>query len=147
MWDQIEQSLRLSMERVITKIAMLLPGLLAFVLAVVIFAAIGWLVALLVQKMLGALKFDDRLRDRTNAIAEWSSSQTPSIVVTRIVYWGCVFVGVIIRFSALEAPSSESGIAGYVFAYLPRIVGPAVVLFVCTMIARFLSRSVLIGAA
>ena len=64
MWDQIEQSLRLSMERVITKIAMLLPGLLAFVLAVVIFAAIGWLVALLVQKMLGALRFDDRLRDQ-----------------------------------------------------------------------------------
>ena len=146
MWDQIEQSLRLSMERVITKIAMLLPGLLAFVVAVIIFAAIGWVIALLVQRVLVALKFDDRLRDRTNAIAEWSSSQTPSLVVTRIVYWGCVFVGVIIGLSAFEAASSESGIAGYVFAYLPRIISAAVVLFIGTMIARFLSRSVLIGA-
>jgi hypothetical protein len=146
MWDQIEQSLRLSMDRVITKIAMLLPGLLAFVVAVVIFTAIGWLLALLVRRVLGAVKFDERLRDRTNAIAEWSSSQTPSLVMTRMVYWVCVFAGVIIGLSAFEAASSESGIAGYVFAYLPRIIGAAIVLFVGTMIARFLSRSVLIGA-
>lgn len=146
MWDQIEQSLRDSMERVIKKLAELLPGVLAFVVAVVIFTVIGWLLATLVRRILVSVRFDDRLRDRTNAIAEWSSSQTPSLMVTRVVYWGCVFVGVIIGLSAFEAASSESGIAGYVFAYLPRIVGAAIVLFVGTMIARFLSRSVLIGA-
>ena len=41
MWDQATQSLRDSMVRAITKIATLLPGLLAFVLAVILFTADG----------------------------------------------------------------------------------------------------------
>src|SRR6187402_3489291 len=146
MWDQIEQSLRQSMERVIDKIAQLLPGLLAFVLALVVFALLAWGAAALTQRLLAAIKFDDRLRSRTNAIAEWSSTQTPSLVLTRTVYWSCMFMGVIIGLSAFEAATKESGIAGYVFAYLPRVIGAAIVLFVGTMIARFLSRGVLIGA-
>ena len=37
MWDQIEQSLHQSMQRVFTKIAMLLPGILAFIVVLLIF--------------------------------------------------------------------------------------------------------------
>jgi hypothetical protein len=48
--------------------------------------------------------------------------------------------------SVFEAASSESGISEYVFAYVPRIVGAAILLFVGNVLARFLSRSVLITA-
>ena len=41
MWQQIEESLRDSMGRVFTKIATLLPGILAFVLVLLIFLIIN----------------------------------------------------------------------------------------------------------
>ena len=53
MWDQATQSLRDSMVRAVTKIATLLPGLLAFVLAVVLFTGIAWLLAFLVKTAAG----------------------------------------------------------------------------------------------
>ena len=42
MWSQVSQSLHESMARVISRIATLLPGILAFILAVLFFAAIAF---------------------------------------------------------------------------------------------------------
>lgn len=146
MWNQIEQSLRQSVERGMTKLAMLLPGVLAFLVAVLIFTAIGWLLSYLVRRFLLAVRFDERVSRGTETIAEWSPSQTPTLLVTRVVFWGGVISGVLVGLSAFEAASTESQLAGYLFAYVPRLVGAVILLFLGNIIARFLSRSVLIGA-
>jgi len=146
MWQQIEESLRESMGRVFTKIATLLPGILAFVLVLIIFLVIAWLAAMLVRWVLMAVKFDERTSSGTSTLTEWTPLHTPTILVTRIVFWSFVTIGVLVGVSAFEAASAESGISAYIFAYVPRVIGAAILLFFGTVIGRFLSRSVLISA-
>ena len=88
MWTQVSQSLHESMARVISRIATLLPGMLAFIVAVLFFAAIAWLLAWLVRVLLSAIRIDERLARGTNAIAEWSPTYTPTILITRSRFLG-----------------------------------------------------------
>jgi Mechanosensitive ion channel, conserved TM helix len=147
MWNQIEQALRDSMTRVMTQIAKLLPGVLAFIVALLIFLVLAWLFAALVRGILKATKFDERVgRGASGSIAELSPEHTPTVLMARLVFWGFVVLGVLVGLSAFGASSAAPGVAEYVFAYVPRIVGAAILLFVGNILARFLSRSVLIAA-
>jgi hypothetical protein len=146
MWDHIEQALQDSMGRVTTKIATILPGILAFILALLLFLVLAWLFALVVRSVLKAVRFDERLGSGANTIAEWSPNNTPTSLVTRIVFWGFVAIGVLVGVSAFEAASAEPAVSAYMFTYLPHIVGAALLFFVGNIVARFLSRSVLITA-
>ncbi len=145
MWDQATQSLRDSMVRAVTKIASLLPGLLAFVLAVILFTVIAWLLSYVVKRILAAIKFDERMGKGSSSISEWTPTSTPSSLVVRTVFWGCFVVGVLVGLTAFDA-ASTSLLAAYLIGYLPRIVGALVLLIAGTIMARFLSRTVLIGA-
>ena len=142
MGQQIAQSLHDSVSRVITKVVMLLPGILAFVVVLLIFlgiaAALGWVT----QRVLAALRFDARFEQNEN-LSEWTHS--PSRLVSRVVFWGILLLGVLVGISAFEAGSSDVGVSAYVFSYVPRVVGALVLLFVGTLIARVLGRSVLIS--
>jgi hypothetical protein len=146
MWNQIRQALSDSMARVTTKIATLLPGILAFIAAMVIFLVLAWLVAALVRAVLKAVKFDERLGTGTNTIAEWSPSSTPTSLATRIAFWAFVAIGILVGVSAFEAASAEPAVSAYMYTYLPHIIGAALLFFVGNILARFLSRSVLITA-
>jgi hypothetical protein len=144
MWEQVAQSLQDSVGRVITKIATLLPGIVAFVLVLVLFLAVAAGLAWLTRRLLAALRFDARF-EQNPSLAEWSPTQSPSFLVGRVVFWFFLLMGVLVGISAFEAGSSEAGISAYVFSYMPRVVGAIVLLFVGTLIARLLSRSVLIS--
>jgi Conserved TM helix len=146
MWQQVEESLRESMGRVFTKIATLLPGILAFVLVLLVFLLVAWLAAMLVRWVLIRIKFDERTSSGASTITEWTPVHTPTILVTRIAFWSFVVTGILVGVSAFEAASAESGLSAYVFSYVPHIIGAAILLFLGTVIGRFLSRSVLISA-
>src|SRR4051812_20828441 len=100
MWDQIEQSLHQSMQRVFTKIAMLLPGILAFIVVLLIFFALAALFTYLVRRILIWSRFDERLNERTNSVAEWSPSRSPTLLIGRIVFWSFLLAGVLLGLSA-----------------------------------------------
>lgn len=144
MWQQVEQSLHSSMGRVMNKIATLLPGILAFIVALLLFLLVGWVLATLVRWILRALRFDERMSRGAGAMAEWTSRITPSLLVARIVFWFCVVAGVIVGASAYEAGTSENILSGWVLAYVPRVIGAAILLLAGNVLARFASRSVLI---
>lgn len=146
MWNHIEQALHDSMVRVTTKIATLLPGILAFIVALLIFLVLAWIIAALLRRILLAMKFDERIGRTSGSIAELSPAHTPTVLATRLVFWGIIVLGVLVGLSAFEASSAEPGAAAYVFSYVPRIVGAAALFFVGSVLARFLSRSVLITA-
>jgi hypothetical protein len=145
MWTQVSQSLHDSMARVISRIATLLPGILALIVALLFFAAIAWLLAWVVRSLLTAIRIDDRLARGTNTIAEWSPTYTPTILITRIVFWCVVLLGCLVGLEAFGA-SSDNLLTAKLLGYLPNIVGAVVLLLLGNVIARFLSRSVLIGA-
>ena len=52
MWNQVGGTLSNSMAQAIQRFASLLPGILAFLLAVVLFSLIGWLLAWAVRRIL-----------------------------------------------------------------------------------------------
>lgn len=142
MGQQIAQSLQDSVGRVITKIVVLLPGIAALIVVLLVFAAVAAGLAWVTRRILSALRFDSRFEGSEN-LAEWT--QSPSRLVSRIVFW-CVFLfGVLVAISAFEAGSSDNGISAYVFSYVPRIVGALILLFAGNLVARVLGRSVLIS--
>jgi Conserved TM helix len=145
MWNQVGGTLSNSMAQAMGRFASLLPGILAFLVAVVLFSLIGWLLAWVVRRILIALHFDDRLGRGTEAVTEWSPRQTPAGLAARLVFWVFVVIGIGVGADAFGA-SSHSKIAEGLLAYLPRLIGAGVILLVGNIVARFLSRGVLIGA-
>lgn len=144
MWEQVEQSLHSSMGRVMNQIATLLPGILAFIVAFLLFLLIGWLLAVIVRRILAVFHFDERVSRGANAIAEWSPRATPSLLISRVVFWCFVIAGIMVGVSAFEAGTSEHIVSGWILGYVPRVVGAAILLLAGNVLARFVSRSVLI---
>ena len=145
MWQQVHQALLESLHRVVFKIATLLPGVLALIVALVVSMLIGWLLSAILRRILLALRFDARVQQSGLAnISDWSSAKTPTFLATRIVFWLTVIAGLFVGIAAFNA-SLSSGMSAYVVTYISRIVAAAVLLAVGVIIARFLSRSVLIN--
>jgi len=61
MGQQIESALRQSMHRVLVVLVSFLPGVLVFLLAVILLTAFGLLLAAIVKRILVAARFDERI--------------------------------------------------------------------------------------
>jgi len=147
MWQQVQSALSQSAHRVLFKLASFLPGLVALLVAVILLAIIGIGVAALLRAILTSAKFDERMsRNSTDVLADWSPSGSPTLLVARVAFWCCVVLGFIIGISAFDASSNGSQISTFLLPYLTHAVGAIVLLIVGNLIARFLERSVLIGA-
>jgi len=148
MWQQIESALHESIARVLTKVATLLPAVLALVLAVLIAGLIGAVLAFGVRRLLTAFHFDESMRSGHAAgRLEWTFTQSPTAIVSRIVFWSCILLGTVIGIAAFTSGYADSaGMDASLFPYVAHIVGAALLLLAGTIAARFLSRSVLIGA-
>ncbi|WP_213806468.1 hypothetical protein [Granulicella sp. dw_53] len=152
MWQQVNSALSESAHRVLFNLASFLPGLVALLVAVLLLTLIGSGLAALLRRVLVAVKFDERLSRNQAAAAisniqEWSPAHSPTVLVTRVVFWGCVLLGVIVGISAFNASYSDnSNISVFILPYLTHSVGAVILLLIGNLIARFLSRSVLIGA-
>jgi hypothetical protein len=152
MGQQIESALRQSTHRVLEVLVSFLPGVLAFLLAVVVFALIGWAVSALLYRLLVAFKFDDRLADRAGSgsptgVADWSPSRSPALLLSRAALWLSILIGLAVGVSAFDASyAANSQFSSFLLPYLTHITGAILLLIVGTLLARFLARSVLIGA-
>jgi hypothetical protein len=146
MWDQVKQALAQSTARFLTGFAGLLPGLAAMIVALLISIVLGYILAIVMRRLLTSLQFEKRLdRWGFSSLAEWSPMKSPALLVSRAIAYLVIFVGFLIGIEAFDAEWT-SLLARSVFAYLPNILGAVLVLLVGSIIARFLSRSVLIGA-
>src|SRR5205814_4732085 len=79
------------------------------------------------------------------ALAEWSPSSSPTLVVTRLTAGIILLIGFLIGISAFDG-TLPSQLVIRLLAYLPDVMAAIVVLIAGSIIARFLARSVLIGA-
>lgn len=151
MGQQIEFALRQSMHRVLVVLVSFLPGLLAFLVAVILFAIVGGIFATIVRRILIWFRFDEHLSAGTAnssmSLFEWTSTQQPSRLIARLVFWLCTLVGVAIGISAFGASYAvDSRVPVFLLPYLTHVIGAVLILFAGTVIARFLARSVLISA-
>jgi hypothetical protein len=146
MWNQIQQALNESTSRVIKQIANLLPGIAALIVALLVAGFLAWIITALLRRSLRRIHFDERLSSwGLQSLAHWSASETPTVLVTRIVWWIIMLVGFLIGISAFDATLTPRFFER-LFGYLPNVFAALILLFAGNIAARFLSRSVLIGA-
>jgi hypothetical protein len=152
MGQQIEFALRQSIQRIVLVLVKFLPGVLALLLALVLFILIGWALAALLRRILTAVGFDQRLASREDpsapaVLADWSPSNSPTLLASRITFWLCVLAGIAVGISALDASyAANSQYSIFLLPYVAHLAGAVLILLVGSLAARFLARTVLIGA-
>jgi hypothetical protein len=146
MWEQVKQALAQSTVRFLTRFASLLPGTVALVVALLISILLGFILSMVVRRMLVRLRFDERLvRWGVSSPAEESLIKSPALLVSRALACLVILIGFVIGIAAFDAEWT-SLLARSILAYIPNVLGAVLVLLVGTTIARFIGRSVLIGA-
>jgi hypothetical protein len=145
-WYHMSDALHQSLYRVVSLLIAILPGILAFFVALVIFTLIGMGISGLLRRGLTWIKADERFA-RTRLAVDWSPSSSPTEIVARGSFWACVVLGLIIGVSAFDASyATSTPLPVSLLPYLTHAVGAMLLLIVGTLIARFLARSVLISA-
>jgi ABC-type multidrug transport system fused ATPase/permease subunit len=146
MWSQVKEALAQSTARFLTRFASLLPGLVAVVVALLISLIVAWILAAVVRRLLSSMQFDERLAHwGFPSVAEWSPLKSPTLLVSRAIGALVILTGLLIGIAAIDADWT-SQLARSIVAYIPNLLGAALVLLIGSVVARFLARSVLIGA-
>lgn len=142
----MSEALHQSFYRVLSLLIAVLPGLLAFFVAITLFTLIGMALSAVLRRGLRFVRFDDRLT-RYRGAGDWTPTSSPTAIVARVSFWGCVLLGLIIGVSAFDASfATATALPISLLPYLTHAVGAIFLLIAGTLIARFLARSVLIGA-
>lgn len=146
LWHHMSSALDQSLDRVLSLLIAVLPGILAFFVALGIFALIGIVFSWLLRRGLAIAKFNDRVAQYRGS-ADWTPMNTPAEIAGRVCFWGCVLIGLVIGVSAFDTSYATAGVLPFpLLPYLVRIVGAGFIMIVGALVARFLARSVLIGA-
>jgi hypothetical protein len=146
MWHHMSDALFQSIYRVLSLLIAILPGILAFFIALGLFALVGMAISALLRRILTWGKFDDRLA-RERGETAWAPTSSPTALVARISFWACVLLGLVIGVSAFDASyATAATLPISLLPYLTHAVGAILLLFAGNIIARFLARTVLIGA-
>jgi hypothetical protein len=146
MWEQVKQALVDATARFLTRFANFLPGLAALIVALLLSFILAWVLAAIVRRVLAGLHFDQRL-DRWGfaSLAEWSPMNSPTRLVSRSIAALVIVSGFLIGIAAFDFEWTYLFVKS-IFAYIPNVLAALLVLLVGNVIARFLARSVLIGA-
>jgi uncharacterized membrane protein len=145
MWDQVKQALMQSTTRFLTRFVSLLPGMVALILALLVSVVLAFILAYVVRRMLTRLRFGERLVQWGFSSGAESRTSNPVLLVSRAIAGLVILVGFLIGITAFDAEWT-SQLARSTLAYIPNFVAGALVLLVGIVVARFLARSVLIGA-
>ena len=145
-WHHMSDALNQSFYRVVTLLIAILPGLLAFIVALILFTLIGMAFSAILRRGLTWVRFDDRIA-QLRGDANWTPSSTPTAIVARVSFWANVLLGLIIGVSAFDTSYATAAVLPIsLLPYLTRSVGAILLLIAGNIVARFLARSVLIGA-
>jgi hypothetical protein len=146
MWTNVEDTLSASLERVLTGLAAFLPSLLAMVLALFLSVLLAWMIRLVLRRMLHGVKFDARLEQwGFSGLAEISPGKSPTRLVCRVTTWLVILFGLLLGLLVVE-DNLMAQLFIRLFRYLPRLLVALAILFCGSLFARFLARSVLVGA-
>jgi hypothetical protein len=141
----MSDALHQSLYRVLTLLIAVLPGILAFFVALLVFTVAGVVISWALRHCLTWMKFDLRLARKGGA--DWTPSSSPTEIVARFSFWACALLGLIIGVSAFDTSyATGTALPISLLPYLTHAVGAGLLLVAGILIARFLARSVLISA-
>jgi hypothetical protein len=145
MMEQFDRALRLAGARIVESVANFLPGMLVFLglLAGALVIALALRYAL--RRALNGLDFDRRVELLGIPLADWTPSRSASTLVASIAYWTVLAVGLLLGLTALDA-ALPTQFAVSVLQYVPHLIAAVAILVVGGFVARFIARTILIGA-
>ncbi len=144
-WHHMSEALHQSLYRVLTLLIAVLPGILAFFVALLVFAVAGMLLFWVMRRCLTWAKFDVRVARKSGT--DWAPASSPTEIVARASFWICVLLGLVIGVSAFDTSyATGAPLPISLLPYLTHAVGAALLLIAGVVVARFLARSVLISA-
>jgi hypothetical protein len=144
-WHHMSEALHQSLYRVLTLLIAVLPGILAFFVALLVFATAGVLISWVLRRCLSWVKFDARIAQKSGT--DWAPASSPTEIVARASFWICVLLGLVIGVSAFDTSyATGAPLPISLLPYLTHAVGAALLLIAGVVVARFLARSVLISA-
>lgn len=147
MWDRVQEVLLEALSRLGAALARDLPGFVAMLLVILAALAAAFVVRAALRRGLARLGFDRRARELwglTNG-QNVQPEHEPSWLFARGAFWFVLLTGVALALDVLGA-STTTAVGRSLLAFLPRLVIGALVLLAGIGAARFLERSVLIGA-
>jgi hypothetical protein len=146
MLAQIETIFRQATAQIVDHVANFLPGLLVALMLILAVFLIALFVRAVLTRVFQGIQFDRRIEQWGAAGAiGWPESRSPSQDLARIVYWIILILGLLVSLTALNA-TMPALFALSVFEYIPHVLAALMILMIGAVTARFLARSVLIGA-
>src|ERR1039458_5623272 len=94
-WHHMSGALHQSIYRVLTLLIAILPGILAFIVALAFFTFIGMVLSALLRRLFNATRFDDRFAHGHGNV-DWAPSSSVSELIARSSFWVSVLLGLII---------------------------------------------------
>ncbi len=146
MWAQFDRILRQAGSQMADHLANFLPGVLVALILVAATVLIATVARLVLLRLLRGLDFDRRAEALGLSVLAGSTPATSASATTaRIAYWTIMLLGLLVSLTALNA-TIPSRLAFSVFEYVPHLLAALIILLAGGIAARFLARSVLIGA-
>jgi len=143
MWEKTKQIFLDSIERSLAAIAGFLPALLAMVLLLVASTLVALMVRFVVRRLFLRANLDQRLRAWGVAAPASQGRASPSMTITRFVFWTVTTLGCLVGLSAFDATGTA---AKQLLNYLPKALAGLAIFVVGLSGSRALERSVLISA-
>ncbi len=145
MLEQFDLALRLAGNRMVEGVASFLPGALVFLVLLLGAILLAVAVRYALRRALEGLDFDRRAELLGISLSDWTPTRSASALVASVAYWTILVVGLLLGLTALDA-ALPSRFAVAVLEYVPHLAAAFAILIVGGVVARFLARSILIGA-
>lgn len=146
MFEQVNRIAGATMERMTENIARFLPGVAVLLIILLLTVLVALLARRLVHRALQRIDFDERANELgLPLLSDLAPTIGPSVFVARVLQWVILLVGFLAGLSALDAVLPTQ-LALVIFDYLPNVLAALLILAIGTALARYLGRSVLVGA-
>jgi hypothetical protein len=146
MWPSVHGTFDDAFGRVLSAVALFLPGVAMMLLVIAFSALVALVVRFALRKSLAGIDFDRRVhRWGLTSTGEWTPRNAPTAIVAHAGFWFVLLVGFLAGLQALDTRVTDA-IAARTLAWIPSLLGAILIFAVGIGVARFLERTALISA-
>ena len=129
------------------RLVAVLPSILAMLTLAAVGLVAAWLAALVLRRLARAVAFDQRAETwgLVSPMTRAGLRRSPSQLLAVMVFWAIFVLFLTMAVDALAIPG-VGRVTDFLFAWVPRAIGAAVIFLVGWLVANFLGEGVLIAA-
>ena len=147
MKDLWETALVDPLRGLLEQVGSFLPHLLVMIVVLAVGILAAWSLRFLLHRILVAIKFDPFCArvGLSETLTRGGVTETPSHLVSRIVYWTVILIFLMLGMGALNLDPVDQFVTT-TLTYLPHLIVAVVILIMGVLLGNFFSRAMLIAA-